>query len=145
MRLPTYKQLRRFVEVEGWEDKDKKSKKKTGDHHRYVFTTPTGERLYTRISHGAGQIQDPGLFTAILRDQLQIDRKQFWSAVDNGAKPKRALPGGAIPAGSIDAKLARNLLTKAGVSSESLYEMSAEQALSLWHQWLEKELKNKKK
>lgn len=139
MRLPTYKQLRRFVEVEGWEDKDKKSQKKTGDHHRYVFTTPKGERLYTRISHGSGQIQDPGLFTAILRDQLQIDRTQFWSAVDNGAKPKRALPGGAIRVGSIDAKLARNLLTKAGVSSESLYEMSAEQALSLWHQWLEKE------
>jgi hypothetical protein len=144
MRLPTYMQLRRFVEVEGWENKDKKSRKKTGDHHRYVFTTPTGERLYTRISHGSGQIQDPELFTAILPDQLQIDRRQFWSAVDNGAKPRRAFPGGAIRPGSIDAKLARNLLTKAGVPSESLYEMSAEQALSLWHQWLEKELKDRK-
>ena len=60
MRLPTYKQLRRFVEVEGWEDKDKKSQKKTGDHHRYVFTTPKGERLYTRNAEKLELVLVPG-------------------------------------------------------------------------------------
>ena len=136
MRLPTYKELRRFLEVEGWDDKDKKSPKKTGDHRRYVFTTPNGDRLYTRISHSTGQIHDPGLFAAILRDQLQIDRKQFWDAVDNGIKPKRETQHDALRGVSLDAKLVHNLITKVGLRPESLYEMSAEEALSLYNIWI---------
>ena len=58
MRLPTYQELIRFVDVEGWE----------GNHHRFFFTTPTGERLYTRVSHGRGQINNLDLFQHILRD-----------------------------------------------------------------------------
>ena len=142
MRLPTYKELRRFVEVEGWTDKDKKAHKKTGDHHRYVFTTPQGDRLYTRISRGTGQIRDPGLFAAILREQLQIDKAQFWKAVDKGIAPVRAIAGAVIRSQAIDAKLVRNLLTKVGLPRESLYEMSAEQALSLYNEWLTNEFKS---
>jgi len=142
MRLPTNKELQRFVEVEGWTDKDQASRKKTGDHHRYFFTTPTGERLYTRISHGSGEIRDPGLFAAILRDQLQIDKTQFWKAVDKGVKPLRVGPTGAVRAGAIDAKLVGNLLNKVGLPRESLYEMTADQALSLYNAWLVRELKS---
>jgi hypothetical protein len=92
MRLPTYAQVRKFVEVEGWEDKDKASGKRTGDHHRYVFTTPSGDRLMTRVSHGSGQIGDRDLFAHILRDQLQATEEQFWDAVDSGTRPKRPTP-----------------------------------------------------
>ena len=136
MRLPTYKELKRFVEVEGWEDKDEKSKKKKGDHHRYAFTTPLGERLFTRISHGRDQIQDPDLFAQILRDQLCIDEDQFWKAVDRGIKPTRPSPLQNEQADSIDGKLARNLINKVGMRPDELVGISQQRAVEIWQEWL---------
>ncbi|MBC7463385.1 MAG: hypothetical protein H7227_03880 [Actinobacteria bacterium] len=136
MRLPTHKELNRYVEVEGWEDKDKKSDKKKGDHHRYVFTTPTGERLYTRVSHGKGQIFDQELFNRIWRDQLCIDEGQFWAAVDKGIRPVRPTPTSSPPHHGIDAKLAKNLITKVGLNPSELDEMSQEDGVRTWNEWL---------
>jgi len=136
MRLPTNKELKRFVEVEGWENKDQKTHKKTGDHFRYVFTTPTGERLFTRVSHGSGQIGNPDLFASILRDQLCIDEEQFWSAVDKGVRPTRLSPAQAKHVDALDAKLARNLINKVGLKPEELIGMSAQRAQKIWQEWL---------
>jgi len=137
VRLPTYAELRRFVEVEGWTDKDAQAGKKKGDHHRYVFTTPSGERLFTRISHGRGQYQDPDLFQHILRDQLQIDEAAFWLAVDQGVVPNRPLPGNSsVGADAIDGKLARNLIVKVGLEPGALVGMTQEQAVARWQEWL---------
>ena len=136
MRLPTFKELRRFVEVEGWTDKDVRSGKKKGDHHRYVFTTPTGDRLYTRASHGRGQPQDADLFRHLLRDQLAIDEEQFWAAVDQGKAPTRTTPTTQQSGPGIDAKLARNLLTKVGVSPVDLSQMTQSDAVERWNYWL---------
>lgn len=136
MRLPTNKELKRFVEVEGWENKDQKAHKKTGDHFRYVFTTPTGERLFTRISHGSGQIRNPDLFTSILRDQLCIDEEQFWSAVDKGVRPIRPSHAETTHEDALDAKLARNLINKVGLRPEELVGMTAPRAQQIWQEWL---------
>ena len=136
MRLPTYQKLIRFVDVEGWEDRDKKVGKKKGNHHRFVFTTPTGERLYTRVSHGKGQINNPDLFQHILRDQLGIDETQFWAAVDRGEKPVRPSHVLVQASGALDAKLVRNLIAKVKVSPGQLVGMSEAEAISLWQKWL---------
>lgn len=136
MRLPTNKELKRYVEAEGWENKDQKAHKKTGDHFRYVFTTPTGERLFTRISHGSGQIGNPDLFASILRDQLCIDEEQFWSAVDKGVRPIRPSHAQAKHEDALDAKLARNLIKKVGLRPEELIGMSAPRAEKIWQEWL---------
>lgn len=136
MRLPQFQELIRFVDVEGWEDKDKKSGKKKGDHHRYVFTTPTGERLYTRISHGRGQIYDPDLFAHILRDQLKIDGSQFWAAVDNGVTPIRHSHTSMPMSGALDAKLVRNLIVKVHINPNQLETLTQQEAISLWQNWL---------
>ncbi len=136
MRLPTYKELKRFVEVEGWEDKDEISHKKKGDHHRYTFTTPMGEILFTRVSHGRDQIQDPELFAQILRDQLSIDEDQFWKAVDKGIKPTRPSPGENGQTNAIDAKLARNLINKVGMKAHELVGINQQRAVEIWQEWL---------
>lgn len=136
MRLPTYKELKRFVEVEGWEDKDEKANKKKGDHHRYIFTTPMGERLFIRISHGRDQIQDPDLFAQILRDQLCIDEDQFWKVIDKGIRPTRPSPALSVRADAIDAKLARNLLDKVGMQPSQLVGISQSKAVEIWQEWL---------
>lgn len=136
MRLPTYKELRRFVEVEGWQDKDEKSHKKKGDHYRYVFTTPTGERLFTFISHGSDQIGDSDLFRHILRDQLCIDEVQFWNAVDKRIRPTRLSHSPREQTGAIDSKLARNLIIKVGLKPEQMVGLTQEKAQGIWEKWL---------
>lgn len=136
MRLPTFLDLIRFVEVEGWEDKDKKSGKKKGDHHRYVFMTPNGVRLYTRISHGKGQINNSDLFAHILRDQLDVDVIQFWAAVNDGVKPIRQSLTPIHLSEALDAKLVRSLITKVKISPNQLESMTQQEAISLWQQWL---------
>lgn len=136
MRLPTLRELKRFVEVEGWEDKDKRSEKKKGDHHRYVFTTPIGERLYIKISHGRDEIHSPGLFTNILKEQLCIDEVQFWDAVDKGVKPKRPAATSTPQRQGIDVKLAKNLIAKVGMEPKDLVILSQEDAVKIWTDWL---------
>ncbi len=139
MRLPTYRELRKFVEVEGWENKDKLSHKSGGDHRRYVFTTPTGERLFTRISHGIGEYKDPDLFQQFLREQLQIGETAFWNAVDRGQIPVRPVSPPKIETGvSIDAKLAKNLIQKVKLTPTQLVGMTQEQAVEHWQKWLSK-------
>ncbi len=137
MRLPTFAELPRFTEVEGWLDKDTESGKRKGDHHRYVFTTPLGERLFTRISHGRGHIHDADLFRHMLRDQLRLSEEAFWAAVDDAAVPDRPFPDAtASPADAIDGKLARNLIVKVGLSAHDLVGMTQEQAVARWKEWL---------
>ena len=137
MRLPTYKELRRFVDVEGGTDKDKASGKSKGDHHRYTFQPPTGEPLYTKVSHGSGQIGNPDLFKAILRDQLCVDEDQFWAAVDDDVKPTRPAPGAPeVPGPSLDAKLARNLHTRVGLPWSVIGSMSQADAVATWQEYL---------
>lgn len=137
MRLPTFAELRKFVETEGWEDKDRKSRKKTGAHHRYTLTLGTGEVLYTRISHGSGQVGDPNLWRHILRDQLQVTGDDFWACVDRGVKPPRPQPE--APAGersALDAKLVRNLIRRVGLSEADVAALTREEAIARWQAFL---------
>lgn len=137
MRQPTFAELRRFVETEGWEDKDKRSRKKTGDHHRYTLMLGTGEVLYTRISHGTGAIGDPTLWRHILRNQLQVTEVEFWACVDKGLLPARPQAEG--PAGersALDAKLVRNLIRRVGLSEDDVAAFTKEDAVARWQEFL---------
>ena len=139
MRLPTYAELRRFVEVEGWDNLDGARPGRVGDHFRYTFTTPSGDRLYTRVSHGRGQIQDRDLFAHILRTQLKVSAEVFWEAVDRGISPRRPRTGSReTDEPALDAKLARNLITKVGLATEQLVGMTQDEAVHLWNEWLTK-------
>ena len=126
MRTPTWKQLERFCRVEGWEDRDAARGVPTGDHKRYRLRLPNGDVLMTKVSHGSGQV-DAGLFTRILRNQLQVTAEEFWAAVDRGVAPVRhAAP--APPEGHrLPARLVEPL-TRLGLTDDQLREMSVEQA-----------------
>ncbi len=136
MQLPTYKEIRKFVEVEGWVNKDSASKKKTGNHFRFTFVTLDGQSLYIFISHGRGQIQDPKLFAHILRSELKVSANQFWDAVDHGNIPIRSRQSG--NSSMIEYKLMSKLLKIAGVSPSKLERISQVEAEKLWSQWLKK-------
>lgn len=85
MRLPTLAQLRLFCEHDHW------APKRLTDHWRYTKALPDGRHLRTKVSFGSGQLGDRGLFSAILREQLQVTEGEFWRVVD-GDGPAVHLP-----------------------------------------------------
>lgn len=134
--MPTNAELRTFVTTEGWQDKDKKSNKKTGDHHRYTLALETGDVLYTRVSHGSGGVDDPSLFAEILRVQLRVTREQFWACVKDGVLPPRPTVAPPVPANAIDAKLVRNLIRKVGLTPLDLANLDQSRAVEIWRKYL---------
>lgn len=137
MRLPSTADLHRFCEVDGWEIRKTARGKKASDHTRYKKVLSDGTMLITKVSHGRKGIDDPDLFKHILRTQLQVTGEQFWAAVDNGTKPER--PGAEpepLPQGSIPFDLARNLLLRVGVSQAELAQMTMDEAVARWQEYL---------
>lgn len=137
MRPIPHRAHRTFVEAEGWTKKTRAGSQKSGDHHRYTLVLATGDVLYTRVSHGAGAINDPNLVAAVLREQLQVSEDAFWRCVDAGELPVRPRPEPVRPEGpAVDAKLLRNLVRKVGLSPEELDGMTQERAVRIWNDWL---------
>lgn len=137
MRLPNTEDLHSFCRVDEWEIRKTARGKKAGDHTRYTKTLADGTVLITKVSHGRKGIDDPDLFSHILRTQLQVTVVQFWAAVDDGRRPVRpgAEPAPA-PQESIPFDLARNLLTKVGVPQAELARMTKEDAVARWQEYL---------
>ncbi len=136
--MPSNGELRKIVVTEGWEDKDKQAGRRKGDHHRYVLQLADGRMLYTRVSHGPGGIDDPGLLAVVLRDQLQVTEEQFWDCVRHGTRPPRPGSPPTRPERRLDGKLAWNLNKKAGVPLERLAELDQQEALELWLEYVRK-------
>lgn len=140
MKHPTWDDIRRFCEVDGWEPTHGARGRKRRDHDRYVKTLPDGRILRTKASHGRDEIGDPSLVKHILRDQLEVTEEQFWDAVDNGRAPQR---GGDQPVASgrpdssLPGWLAVNLSALVGLSDDEIFAMDEEQAMQAWLEWCE--------
>lgn len=134
--MPTYRELRLFVEHEGWEDTDAKAGRPKGDHHRYTLELESGEKLYTRISHGRGSIDDPNLFAEILRMQLRVTEDEFWDCVRKKLLPPRPGAPQAPPERTLDGKLAMNLIKKVGLTQEKVSELDQGEAVAIWQRFL---------
>jgi hypothetical protein len=118
---PTFRDLKRFCENDGWDPR-----KKT-DHWRYTKTLPDGRTLRTKISFGLGEIHDPGLFAAILREQLDVSEADFWRVVREGG-PARRTPRAAAPAAMASGLSAATVLQlrKLGVSLDRIKRLKTQ-------------------
>ncbi len=125
---PRYADLRRFCEIDAWEELTGASGR-TGDHRRYRKILPNGAILRTKVSHGSGLIEDPDLWHRIWRDQLGLESEhQFWDAL----RARRPVPRGEAepepPTGpSIPAWAVAGLLRE-GVAEEEIRGLSSDDA-----------------
>lgn len=112
---------RSFCENDGWDPR-----KKT-DHWRYTKTLPDGRTLRTKVSFGSGEIQDAGLFAAILREQLDVSEPEFWRVVREGGPARRAArvaPPAAIASGVSASTVLQ--LRKDGVSLDRIKRLKTQ-------------------
>jgi hypothetical protein len=134
MRPLKHADHRKFVETEGWnKTRTASSNKKTGNHFRYTLTLSTGDILYTRISHGSGQLDDAKLIGAIFRTQLEVTEENFYRCVEKGILPPRPQTIPERSAEGLDATLVRNLIRKVGLSQIQVAKMSKAQAVAAWN------------
>jgi hypothetical protein len=137
MRPLAHADHRKFVETEGWTKKGTAtSSKKTGDHFRYTLTLSTGDVLFTRVSHGSGQLDDAKLIKAIFRTQLEVTEADFYRCVEKGILPPRPQTIPERSAEGLDAALVRNLIRKVGLSQIQVAKMSKVQAVAAWSKYL---------
>lgn len=128
MPQPRFSDLRRFCEIDGWEEQTG-ARGRRGDHFRYRKVLPDGRILRTKASHGDDDI-GRDLWRHIWREQLGLGSEdQFWEVLQTGEPVDRFGPEEAAPAGpSLPAWLVHNLISQAGILPEEVAQMSEEEA-----------------
>lgn len=128
MRQPRFSDLRRFCEIDGWEETIGATGRR-GDHFRYRKILEDGRILRTKVSHGDDEI-GRDLWRHIWRDQLALEREeQFWETLERGEPVDRIPPEQPAPSGpSLPAWLVNALVRQAGIPFEEVARMSEEEA-----------------
>ncbi len=128
MPRPRFSDLRRFCELDGWEEQ-RGATGRRGDHFRYRKVLPDGRILRTKASHSDEEI-GRDLWNHIWREQLALENEdQFWEALETREPVDRTRAEEAAPSQpSLPAWLVNNLIRQAGVPPEDVAQMSEEEA-----------------
>ena len=131
MPPPIFDDLRRFVEIDAWEELER-VQGGTGDHHRYRKVLADGTILRTRVSHGSGEIGDAGLWKRIWHDQLELENEDvFWHSLRDRKPVDRGDAGPPSPSSpSIPAWVVAGLL-RSGVLEADIAALDAADAQHL--------------
>lgn len=134
MPQPTHAQLRRFCEIDGWEETTS-ARGKVPDHYRYRKRLADGTLLRTKVSHGSGSIEDPRLWSKIWKHDLGLQSEQkFWDALSSRKAVIRPGDEVAAPAGEPGAHLPRDLfwalVKTVGLSEQEAAALSKEEAVA---------------
>lgn len=133
MPPPTFAELVRFCEIDGWEER-KSARGKTGDHVRFKKTLPDGRILLTTASRSKAQI-GKSLWAHIWRDQLALESEaQFWDALCTGRPVERGgrLAGPVKP--TLPGWLVARLLGEVGLAEAELRDLTEEEGLRRLHE-----------
>ena len=132
MPVPDKRDLRRFCELDGWEQTGARSP----DHDRYRKTLGNGDILRTRVSHGRGPAcDDPALWNRIWRHQLALaSEAEFWEVLRTrrpaGRSPIRhGAPTTAPRQPGMPAWLFEFLVNVTGVSESDVLDMTEDEAM----------------
>ncbi|MFB9234461.1 hypothetical protein ACFFWC_02735 [Plantactinospora siamensis] len=125
---PTRQAHDRFCQVEGWA-RIRDSRGRTGTHHvTYELVLKDGRVLRTRISHPVDRTTyGPSIWSHILRDQLDVTDREFWSCARDGIRPDRGEP--VVPAEALPAELVHLLIHRVRLDPAEVAAMTKQQAV----------------
>ncbi|GAB3801985.1 hypothetical protein [Micromonospora zhanjiangensis] len=126
---PTRQAHEKFCHVEDWK-RVRDARGRSGTHHvTYELVLTNGHVLRTRISHPVDRTTyGPGIWTHILRDQLQVDEPAFWSCARDGIRPDRGEPK--VPAEALPAELVHLLISRVGLEEAQVATFTKEEAVA---------------
>ncbi|MEO7123090.1 MAG: cytotoxic translational repressor of toxin-antitoxin stability system [Lacisediminihabitans sp.] len=127
---PTRQLHEKLRTVEKWTLVTDARGRAVGHHETYKLITPSGDVLRTRISHPVNRTTyAPAMWSHILRDQLQVTAREFWSCVLDGVRPDRGAP--VVPDAALPLHLVARLVRERGLSREDTAGLSAEEVIQL--------------
>lgn len=83
MRTPTWGEVERFCRIDGWREV------RRSGHVFYEKVLADGTMLRTHRSFASRKTMSPGRFRAILRHQLRVTEREFWSALETNEPAER--------------------------------------------------------
>jgi hypothetical protein len=127
---PDKQDLRRFCEIDGWEQTEARSP----DHDRYRKTLENGDILRTRVSHGRGPAcDDPALWSRIWRHQLALQSEaEFWEVLRTRRPANRGEPTAAPQQPSMPAWLFEFLVNAIGLPESDVLDMAEDEAMQTY-------------
>jgi hypothetical protein len=125
--VPDKKDLRRFCELDGWEQ----TEASRPDHDRYRKTLENGDILRTRVSHGRGPAcDDPALWNRIWRHQLALaSEAEFWEVLRTRRPADRGAPPAAPQQPGMPAWLFEFLVNVIGLPENDVLNMTEDEAM----------------
>lgn len=123
---PTRQDHDKFCSIEGWiRVRDARGGTGTGTYELHL---PDGRIIRTRISHPPDRTTyGPGMWSHVLRDQLEVSEDEFWACVRDGVKPDRGQPE--TPAQALPADLVYLLINRVGLPESTVAAMTKAQAI----------------
>ena len=108
---------------------------RTGTHHlTFELALADGRVLRTRISHPVNRTTyGPGMWSHILRDQLDVTEDEFWKCVQEGILPKRGTRD--LPSQALPAELVYLLINMVGLTEADVADMTKEEAVARLNQF----------
>lgn len=121
---------KQFVETEGW------TKVASTHHDTYELELPNGDVLRTRISRPPSKkhTYGSGMWSHILRDQLDVTAAEFWACVNQGQLPDRG-EDDAAPVEAIPVEVAQLLVDRVGLTARQVKSLSRAEAIDRLNQY----------
>lgn len=134
---PTRADHEKFCHAEGWTLVRRATGAKVRHHLTFELPLSDGRILRTRISRPPDRsTYGRGLWSHILRDQLDVTEDEFWACVQDGARPRRSDQD--QPREGLPAEVVHLLVTRVGLSEAEVAAMSKPDAVArLTRYWAE--------
>jgi hypothetical protein len=130
---PTFGDIEDFLAADGWRQVRVGGRRQR--HLRYEKLLADGRLLQTQISHSRAKSISPGRFAAILREQLEVSREQFWQAIRAGEPVERPVDlDEPEPAVEHPAWVVRVLVEELHLSTDEISSLSTQEAIDRVHE-----------
>lgn len=126
---PTRGDVEKFLAVDGW--RQVPAGERGGRRQRHLFfekLLPDGRLLQTHISHDRSKSIGASRFGAVLRDQLEVSRGEFWTAIDAGEPVDRPVALDEDEVVEHDAWVIRVLAGELHMSPDEIAALTEEEA-----------------
>jgi hypothetical protein len=137
---PSPGDLEQFLAADGW--RQIPASERGGKRESHVFfekQLADGRTLQTHISHDRSAMISAGRFGAILREQLEVSRAEFWKAIRTREPVDRPVAVEAEQAVEHEPWVIAVLVGKLHMGPEEIEILSRQEAIDLVHEFWSRE------
>lgn len=133
---PSWGDVERFLAADGW--RQIPPGERGGRRQSHIFfekELSDGRLLQTHISHDRSSTISPGRFSAILREQLEVSRAEFWESVRSGKPVERPAKMDAEEATEHEPWVVAVLVGELHMTPEEIEKLSEQAAIDAVHRY----------